>query len=57
MHVIDLRSDVLLRFILFVYSYLCYVELFNRLFLCVWNLCDPKHTFSFCAFITKMMMS
>ena len=38
-HVIDLRSDVLLRFILFVYSYLCYVELSNRLFfVCVESL-------------------
>ena len=43
MHVIDLRSDVLLRFILFVYSYLCYVELSNRLF-CVCGIFVTQNT-------------
>ena len=49
MHLIDLRSDsyyFLLRFILFVYSYLCHVagivSLSLFLLLCVWDLNDPK---------------
>ena len=41
--------DVLFRFILFVYSYLCYIKLSNCPFL--WNSSDEKGKFLFYVFI------
>ena len=41
---------VLLRFILFVYTYLCYVELSKYPFY-MWNSSDPKGKFPFYAVI------
>ena len=58
-NLIDLRSEVIRCFttfysvfILFAYSYLCYVEFSNcLLFLLLWNSSDPEGKFSFYAYI------